>query len=48
MKRLTQKSRKLLNTVGKAAIELGLAYSTLIYIGGWCIILFGEPEFPQD
>ena len=48
MKKLTQNSHKLLNSIGKAIIELGLAYSTLIFIGGWCIILFGEPEFPQD
>ncbi len=48
MKKLTQKSHKLLNTIGKAAINLGLAYSTFIFIGGWCIILFGEPEFPQE
>ncbi len=48
MKKLTQKSHKLLNTIGKAAINLGLAYSTFIILGTWCIIFFGEPEFPQE
>ncbi len=48
MKTLTQKSHKLLNSVGKAAIKFGLAYSAFIFLGGWSIILFGEPEFPQE
>lgn len=48
MKNLTQKSRKLLNSVGKTIIKLGLAYSTFLFIGGWSIIFFGEPEFPQE
>lgn len=47
MKKLTPKSHKLLNSIGKAIIELGLAYSSFIIIGTWCIIFFGEPEFPQ-
>lgn len=48
MKKLTQESHKLLNSVGKAIIKFGLAYSSLIIIGGWCIIFFGEPEYPQE
>lgn len=48
MKKLTQNSHKLLNSVGKAIIEFGLAYSTFIVLGTWCIIFFGEPEFPQE
>lgn len=32
----------------KAAINLCLAYGAFIIIGAHSLVLFGEPEFPQD
>lgn len=38
----------ILNSGCKAAINLCLAYGVFIIMGRHSLVLFGEPEFPQD
>lgn len=38
----------ILNSGCKAAINLCLAYGVFIILGQYSVVLFGEPEFPQD
>lgn len=45
---MKQKLANILNSGTKAAINLCLAYGIFIIIGKYSLVLFGEPEFPQD
>lgn len=48
MTALSLRAHRLFNLFGKNAVQFGLTFANGFFNGQYCIVLFGEPKFPEE